>query len=333
MELPKKMTAIRCHKHGDASVLTVDNEVNIPNCNTNSVIIKVAAAGVNYIDTYQRSGLYKVDLPFILGREGAGTVVFIGSEVKNVNIGDRVGFLVEGGYGEYVVVPHNRLINIPNNMSIQLAAAALLQGLTAHYLTTSTYQVKQGDVVLVHAGAGGCGQLLIQMCKMKGARVLTTVGSKEKAEIANTAGADEIILYKEKNFYDEIMRLTETRGVNVVYDGVGKDTYLNSLKSLSPLGHLVLFGNSSGKVPPIDPLDLCNAGSISLTRPNLKDYIASPAALNARSKDLFNWINSGKVKLCISKTFPLSEATSAHRYLESRESAGKILLIVDELIK
>jgi len=238
-------------------------------------------------------------------------------------------FLAEGSYGEYVVIPSARAIPLPKALTLQQGCAALLQGFTAHYLVTGSYPLKEGDTALIHAGAGGCGQILIQMAKLRGARVITTVGSQSKVEIARAAGADECIIYTETDFVTQVKALTNDRGVNVVYDSVGKDTFQGSLKCLAKLGHFVSFGSASGKVPPIDPMDLCLAGSITFIRPSLNDYVATPAALASRAQDVFQWIMQGKVKLSIGRTFPLHEASDAHRFIESRQSTGKILLIVD----
>jgi len=328
------MNAVRIHKNGGPEVLSYDEKVEVPTPNSKSVLVGVAYSGINYIDTYHRTGLYKLNLPAILGREGAGVVVSLGSEVKNVKVGDRVAFLSAGTYGEYVTVDESSILPLPSNMSLLHGCACLLQGLTAHFLTTSTFAVNSNTDVMVHAGAGGTGQLIIQMCKLKGARVITTVGSKEKVSMAKSAGADEVILYSDEkvDVVKEVKKFTNQIGVHVVYDGVGKNTYQQSLQCLKRRGHLVLFGNASGKVPPIDPLDLCNAGSITLTRPTLNDHVQADE-LHQRAKDLFSWISQGKVKISAYKTFPLKEAAEAHKYLEGRLSVGKILLAINEKLE
>jgi len=326
---PSTMRAVRVNKLGGPDVLTLDSAFAVPSPGPGDVQVRVAAAGVNYIDTYMRTGLYKTSLPFTMGREGAGVVTAVGSAVTDVKVGARVAFMAENAYADYVVIPAAKAVPVPDQLPLQTAAAALLQGMTAHFLTHSTYAVKRNDNVLIHAGAGGSGQLLIQICKRRGARVITTVGSKDKEAIVRALGADEVVNYTtHTDFPSEVKRLTSGAGVHVVYDGVGLATWQRSLQSLQTLGHLVLFGNASGKVPPIDPLDLSSAGSITLTRPTLFHYIATPAALQQRAQDVFTWLLGG-MRLTVARTFPLSEAADAHRYLESRASAGKILLVCD----
>ena len=291
-------------------------------------LVRMAAIGVNFIDIYFRKGLYKADLPIVLGNEGAGTVEALGSGVTEVEVGDRVAWaMTRGCYGEYAVTPSAMLVKIPEKLDFQAAAAAMLQGMTAHYLTHSTYALKNGDACLVHAAAGGTGALIVQMAKMAGARVFGTVSTEEKARIARDAGADETILYTQQDFEAEVKRLTSGRGVDVVYDSVGQSTFEKSLNCLRPRGVLALFGQSSGPVPPFDPSMLNGKGSLFLTRPSLAHYLLTREELEWRSGDVLNWIASGKLKLRVERTYPLAEAAAAHRDLEGRHTAGKLLLI------
>jgi NADPH2:quinone reductase len=283
---------------------------------------------VNFIDTYQREGRYKVSLPFVLGQEGAGTVSAIGSEVKSLKPGDRVAWAsVLGSYGEYAAVPAERLVPVPVGVSDQQAAAAMLQGMTAQYLIYSTFPLQRGQTALVHAAAGGVGQLLVQMAHDIGARVISTVSTDEKAELARQAGADEVILYTQVDFEAETKRLTDGKGVDVVYDGVGKTTFEKGLNVLRPRGMMVLFGGSSGAVPPFDLIQLAQKGSLYVTRPTLMQYIASTEELRARSSAVFKMIAEGRLKLRIEHIYPLGEAATAHRELEARKTTGKLLLI------
>lgn len=292
-------------------------------------LVRIAATGVNFIDVYFRTGLYKADLPLTPGSEAAGTVEAIGSEVTEVAPGDRVAYaMTRGSYAEYAVISAAQLIKIPDHMDFRTAAAALLQGMTAHYLTHSTYALKNGDTCLVHAAAGGAGGLIVQMAKMLGARVFGTVSTEEKAAIAREHGVDEAILYTQQDFEIEVKRLTNGRGVDVVYDSVGKTTFEKSLNSLRPRGLLALFGQSSGAVPPFDPGILNVKGSLFLTRPSLAHHAATREELLWRAGDVLNWIAAGKLKLRIDRTYPLAEAASAHRDLEGRHTAGKLLLTV-----
>lgn len=326
------MRAVRVHNYGDASALRFESEVKKPTVGPKQVLVNVAHAGINYIDTYQRTGLYPVTFPSTLGREGAGVVSEVGAEVKRPDLkaGATVAFaLAQGSYADYVAVDQDQLVSVPADLSLSDAAAIMLQGLTAHYLTHSTYPVKQGDWVLVHAGAGGTGALVIQMAKNRGAKVIATVSTSEKAELVKALGADHAILYSQVDFREEVMKLTEGKGVHVVYDGVGKSTWQGSMKSLRPLGILVLFGNASGPVPPIDPLELSKHGSLMLTRPTLKDYVATPDELQARCKDIFEMIQQKKLLVRVDSTFSLEDAVKAHERLESRQAAGKILLSVN----
>jgi NADPH2:quinone reductase len=292
-------------------------------------LVRIAATGVNFIDVYFRIGLYKADLPVTLGSEASGTVESVGEGVTEVAPGDRVAYaMARGSYAEYAVVPAATLVRIPDHVDFETAAAAMLQGMTAHYLTHSTFPLKKGDTCLVHAAAGGAGGLTIQMAKMLGARVFGTVSTEEKARIARESGADEVILYTHQDFEAETKRLTGGRGVDVVYDSVGKTTFEKSLNSLRPRGMLVLFGQSSGPVPPFDPSILNGKGSLFLTRPSLGHYLLTRDELLWRAGDVLNWVASGKLKLRIDRTYPLADAAEAHRDLESRKTAGKLLLTV-----
>lgn len=292
-------------------------------------LVRIAATGVNFIDVYFRTGLYKADPPVTLGSEAAGVVEAIGPEVTEVAVGDRVAYaMARGSYAEYAVVPTALLVKIPDHVDFQTAAAAMLQGMTAHYLTHSTYPLKSGDSCLVHAAAGGAGGLTVQMAKMLGARVFGTAGSEEKARIAREHGADEAIVYTQQDFEAEVKRLTGGRGVDVVYDSVGKTTFDKSLNCLRPRGTLALFGQSSGPVPPFDPNILNGKGSLFLTRPSLAHYVANREELLWRAGDVLNWIAAGKLKLRIDRAYPLADAAAAHRDLESRRTAGKLLLTV-----
>jgi NADPH2:quinone reductase len=292
-------------------------------------LVKIAASGVNFIDVYFRTGLYKADLPITLGSEAAGTVEAVGPDVTEVAPGDRVAYaMARGSYAEYAVAPAWQLVKIPGHVEFTLAAAAMLQGMTAHYLTHSTYPLKSGDTCLVHAAAGGTGGLIVQMAKMLGARVLGTVSTAEKAQIARAHGADEIILYTQADFEAEARRLTGGRGVDVVYDSVGRTTFDKSLGSLRPRGTLALFGQSSGPVPPFDPTILNAKGSLYLTRPSLGHYVATRDELLWRAGDVLQWIDAGKLKVRIDSTYPLAEAAAAHRDLDGRRTAGKLLLTV-----
>jgi len=330
--VPTSMHAVRIHKPGGSDALT-DDVIAVPDVAADQVLVKVAYSGVNFIDTYQRSGLYKLPMPAILGREASGVVVKVGSSVQNLKVGSRVAVQGEATYAEYSVQPAARVIPVPDATSLADAAASLLQGMTAHYLVNDTFKVKQGDNVLIHAGAGGTGQLLIQMCKTKGARVLVTVGSKDKEAIVRALGADVVINYSSEDFEAAVKKATDGKGVSVVYDGVGAATWQKSLKSLALLGHLVLFGNASGKVPPVDPLDLSNQGSITLTRPVLGHYTSTPQILQARAADVFAAIAQKKLAIAIGKVFPLAQTRQAHDYLESRASTGKILVAVNADLK
>ncbi|HLY99874.1 MAG TPA: quinone oxidoreductase [Candidatus Angelobacter sp.] len=321
------MKAIQVLQPGGPDALTLA-DLPVPQPKPNEALIKVAASGVNFIDVYFREGRYPAPLPFVDGQECAGVVTQAGSEVKSLKPGDRVAWTgVLGGYAEYAVVPEDRLIKIPHGVDDQQAAAAMLQGMTAHYLTHSTYPLKKGETTLIHAAAGGMGLLLVQMAKNIGARVIGTAGSEEKARLAREAGADEVILYNQQDFETETKRLTNGKGVDVVYDGVGQSTFEKDFDVLRPRGYLVLFGGASGAVPPFDPMKLTQKGSLVLTRPSLAHYIATREELEWRANDVLNMIASGKLKLRISRTYKLEEAAQAHRDLEGRKTTGKLLLI------
>lgn len=303
-------------------------EVPVPQPKANEAVVKLAASGVNFIDVYFREGRYKAVPPFVLGQEGAGVVNSVGSEVKSVKNGDRVAWTgVMGSYAEYAAVPADRLVTIPDGVTDQQAAATMLQGMTAHYLSHDTYPLKRGETALVHAAAGGVGMLLVQMAHNIGARVIATVSTEEKAKLAREAGADEIILYTQSDFEAETKRMTGGKGVDVVYDSVGKTTFEKGLNILRPRGMMVLFGGSSGAVPPFDLIALSQKGSLYVTRPTLVNYIATREELAARSGAVFGMIAAGKLKLRVEHTYPLAEAQRAHRELEGRKTTGKLLLI------
>ena len=304
-------------------------DVPVPAPGPKQALVKIAASGVKFIDVYFRTGLYKADFPIVLGNEAAGTVEAVGPDVTEVAPGDRVAYAMSrGSYAEYAVVPASVLVKIPGHVDFATAAAAMLQGMTAHYLTHSTYPLKSGDTCLVHAAAGGTGGLIVQMAKMLGARVFGTVSTNAKAQIAREHGADEAILYTQQDFEAEARRLTGGRGVDVVYDSVGKTTFDKSLGSLRIRGTMALFGQSSGAVPPFDPGILNAKGSLFLTRPSLAHHVQTREELLWRAGDVLNWIDSGKLKLRIDRTYPLAEAAEAHRALEGRHTTGKLLLTV-----
>jgi NADPH:quinone reductase len=303
-------------------------ELPVPQPKPNEVVVKLAASGVNFIDVYVREGRYKAPLPVSPGQEGAGVVTAIGADVHTVKVGDHAAWCsVLGTYAEYAAIPADRLVPVPNGVSDQQAAAVMLQGMTAHYLSHDTYPLKQGETALIHAAAGGVGQLLVQMAHNIGARVIGTVSTEEKAQLARAAGAHEVILYSKDDFETETKRLTDGKGVDVVYDSVGKTTFEKGLNVLRPRKMMVLFGGSSGAVPPFDPMVLAQKGSLYLTRPTLTPYIASREELLARSSAVFGMLSAGKLKLRIAHTYPLAEAQQAHRDLEGRKTTGKILLI------
>ena len=300
----------------------------IPTAGPGQALVKIEATGVNFIDIYFRIGLYKADPPVSLGQEAAGTVTAIGEGVTEVAVGDRVAYaMTRGSYAEYAAVPAWHLVKVPDHVDLRTAAAAMLQGMTAHYLSHSTFPLKPGDTALVHAAAGATGRLLVQMAKMGGARVFGTVSTDEKAAIAKTAGCDEVIFYTRQDFVAEVKRLTENRGVDVIYDSVGQSTFPKGLDCIRPRGMMVLFGQSSGAAPAVDPLILNQKGSLFLTRPTLAHYCATREELLWRAGDVLKWIDAGKLDIRIDHTYPLSDAAQAHRDLEGRGTAGKLLLI------
>ena len=321
------MRAIRMHEYGSPEVLRYE-EVALPEPGVGEARVKLDAVGVNYIDIYQRRGQYPDPLPVIPGREAAGVVDAVGPGVSDLTPGVRVVYAMHvGAYAEYAVVPVRRLVPIPDALEAPVVAAVMLQGLTAHYLTHSTYPLQPGDRALIHAAAGGVGLLLVQMAKQRGAWVIGTVSTEQKADLARQAGADEVILYTQADFETETKRLTNGQGVHVVYDSVGQTTFDKSLNCLRPRGYLVLYGQSSGPVPSLDPQVLSAKGSLYLTRPSLTHYTLDRAELLKRASDLFHWIMAGTLTVRIDTTFPLAEASLAHRYLEERKTKGKVLLI------
>ena len=321
------MKAILVENYGGPESL-VYRDAEKPAPKAGEALVKLEADGLNYIDVYHRTGLYPLPRPFIPGMEAAGTVEAVGEGVTEVVVGDRVAYAMHpGAYADYAVVTAWKLVKVPDGVNAEQAAAAMLQGMTAHYLVTSTYALKSGETALVHAAAGGVGLLLIQMAKNIGACAIGTVSTETKAALAREAGADDVILYTEQDFEAETRRLTAGKGVQVVYDSVGQTTFLKSLNCLSPRGMLALFGQSSGPVAAFDPALLAQKGSLFLTRPSLAAYAATREELLWRAGGLFDWISSGKLKLRIEKTFPLAEAAEAHRQLEGRKTTGKVLLI------
>ncbi|MFP5333341.1 MAG: quinone oxidoreductase family protein [Acidimicrobiia bacterium] len=321
------MKAIVIPHTGDADVLHW-TEVPDPAAGPGEVMVEVAAAGLNFIDTYHRSGLYPMQFPLIPGVEGAGTVVEVGPEVDGLSVGDRVVWtMILGSDAERVALPASRLVAIPDSVSLEVAAAVMLQGTTAHYLVNDTFPLSAGDRCLIHAGAGGVGLLLIRIAKMKGAEVFATVGSEDKAELARGAGADHVILYREVDFGDAVEEIAGRRALDVVYDAVGQAVFDRSLELLRPRGMMVQFGNASGAVKPVEPLRLSRGGSLFLTRPTLGDYIATREELLERTGDLFGWIEAGTLEVRISARYPMERTADAHRALESRQTTGKVLLI------
>lgn len=329
------MNAIRIHSNGGPNVLKFE-QIEIPKLSHGQVLIKNSVCGVNFIDIYHRSGQYKVAFPFTLGRDGAGVIEKILDDPQNsikhdFKVGDKVAYSsnFSGSYADYCTAPIVNVTKIPPFISMEQAAASMLQGLTAHYLVKEgSYPVKTGDTVLVHAAAGGLGRIVTQIAKIQGAsKVIGTTSTIEKAKIARESGCDEVILYTKQDLVKEVKKITNGKGVNVVYDSVGKDTFDRSLDCLSRRGFLVLFGASSGPVPPFDPIILSSKGSISLNRPTLFDYISTKEEFDARCSDIFTWIHEGKLILSVDKTFPLKDAAEAHKYIEGRNSTGKVLLI------
>lgn len=321
------MNAVRVHQSGGPEVLRLE-ELPTPVPGPAEVLVRIEAIGVNFVDIYQREGVYKMQLPFTVGSEGAGVVEAVGREVADVKPGDRVAYTgVPGAYATHAVAPAARLVKLPAGVDTRTAAAVMLQGVTAHYLTHSTYPLGPADTALLHAAAGGVGLLLTQMGKMRGAKIIGTVSTQEKAGLARGAGADEVILYSQQDFEAETKRITGGRGVQVVYDSVGKTTFDKSLNCLAPRGYLVLFGQSSGVVPPFD-IQLLNAkGSLFLTRPTSRDYMLTREELMKRAGDVLGWIAAGRLKVRIDRTYPLAQAAEAHTALASRATAGKVLLI------
>jgi NADPH2:quinone reductase len=322
------MRAVRIHENGGSDQLRMDT-IPVPQPGEGEALVKVDAAGVNFIDTYKREGLYKTPLPLTLGEEGAGTVVAVGSGASEVREGDRVAWAgVGGAYADFARVPTRQLVPIPRDVPTEIAAAVMLQGMTAHYLAISTFPLKQDDRCLIQAAAGGVGLLLVQIAKKRGAYVIGTAGTDEKAELARNAGADHMIVYTREDFVAETKRVSDGRGVNVVYDSVGRTTFNGSFDVLTRRGMLVLFGQSSGVVPPIDPLLLNQKGSLFLTRPKLGDYVATRDELLQRAGDLFRWIEKGELSVRIGSGFALDQVAAAHDALEGRRTTGKVIIRV-----
>jgi NADPH2:quinone reductase len=322
------MRAMRIHKPGGADEIKED-QIERPSPAAGEALVRLEYAGVNFIDVYKRTGLYKVPLPATLGEEGAGFVESVGPGVSEVKVGDRVAWAsVMGAYAEYAVVKASRLVPVPREVETKVAAAVMLQGMTAHYLAASTYPLKAGDRCLVHAAAGGVGLLLVQIAKRRGAFVIGTAGSAEKAALAKAAGADEVIIYTESDFVGEVKRITNGQGVQVIYDSVGKTTFLPGLDALAPRGMMALFGQSSGPVAPLDPQVLNQKGSLFLTRPTLHHYTAARDELLWRAKELFDWIGRGELSVRIGAEYPLAKVADAHRALEGRQTTGKVVLRV-----
>jgi NADPH2:quinone reductase len=320
------MKAIRVVKPGGREALRY-MDVPDPRPERGQVLVALEFAGVNFFDVYQRAGTYPIPVPFTLGTEAAGIVVAVGSDVSDFKSGDRVAYQgVQGAYAERTVAPADRLVRLPDSVSTRTAAALMLQGLTAHYLATSTYSLKVGDTALVHAAAGGVGLLLCQIAKLRGAIVIGTVSTEDKAALARGAGADHVILYTQQDFVAQTKRFTDNRGVEVVYDSVGRTTFEQSLNCLAPRGLLVLFGQSSGQVPPFNPQVLNQKGSLYLTRPTLAHYVATRAELLRRVEELFNWLRGDKLSVRVDREVPLRDVAEAHRALESRETTGKVIL-------
>ncbi len=321
------MKAIRIHQPGGPEALKLE-DVPEPTAGAGQALVKIDAAGLNYIDVYFREGTYKAPLPFALGLEAGGTVAAVGDGVTEVKVGDRVAYTgVPGAYAEFAVAPAARLVVLPPGITTKQGAAAMLQGMTAHYLATSTWPLRAGDTCLVHAAAGGVGLLLCQIAKMRGARVIATVSTEDKARLARGAGADEVILYSEQDFEAEVKRLTGGKGLQVIYDGIGKTTFDKGLDCLAPRGMMVLYGQASGPVGSFDPQVLNTKGSLFLTRPSLNHHILTRAELLARAGDVLGWIRDGKLTLRMELEYPLKDAAEAHRALEGRKTTGKVLLI------
>jgi NADPH2:quinone reductase len=321
------MRAIRVSATGGPDALQLE-DIPTPDPGLGQVRIKVEAAGVNFVEIYQRKGQYKLPLPFTPGGEAAGTVDAVGPDVTDIHVGERAASVdARGSYAQYALVEANNIVPIPAGVSAKVAAAVMTQGITAHFLAHSVFRLEAGQTALVHAAAGGVGQLLVQIAKKRGARVIGTTGSAEKAQIARDLGADEVILYNETDFEAETNRLTDGKGVDVVYDSVGAATFEKGLNVLKPRGLMALFGQSSGPVEPLDPQILNAKGSLYLTRPTYKHYIATREELLWRAQDVFGWIAAGELRVRIDKTFPLAESRAAHQYLEERKTRGKVLLL------
>eukprot|EP00299_Pterocystis_sp_00344_P001331 c11166_g1_i1.p1 GENE.c11166_g1_i1~~c11166_g1_i1.p1 ORF type:complete len:337 (+),score=64.72 c11166_g1_i1:22-1032(+) len=324
--LPSRMRAVLVREHGDPSKLLFERDVEVRAPQARECVVKNTFAGLNFIDTYHRSGLYPRELPFVMGTEGAGEVVAIGAEVKDVKVGDRVAYNVNGSYAEFTNVPESKIIPVPSNIPLDVAAGCVVQGLTAHYLTHSTFPVKKGDWVLIHAGAGGTGRLLVQFAKLLGANVITTT-SAGKVDLAKACGADVVIDYHSQDVVKQVMEVTNKRGVDVVYDGVGQSTWKSSLDSLKLRGMCVFFGNASGPVPPINPLVL-SPKSLFLTRPRLLDYTVTRQELLERSSSVFDYVARGALDVKVAKEFALEDVVEGHKYLEAGKSTGKIVFRV-----
>lgn len=321
------MKAVRIHQPGGLDTLVYE-DVAVPEPGPGEVRVRVAAAGLNFIDIYQRTGAYKLPLPAVIGLEAAGTVDAVGAGVRDVQTGQRAAYcMTNGAYAEYAIVPAWKVVPVPGDIPLETAAALMVQGMTAHYLALSTYPLQAHDTALIHAGAGGTGRLLVQIAKRTGARVIATVGNEEKAALARSAGADEIIIYTQEDFEARVKELTGGQGVDVVYDSVGKTTFDQSLNCLRPRGYMVLWGQASGAVAPFDPQILNAKGSLYLTRPSLGAYMRTRAELLGRAGDLFAWSSAGELDVRVDKTFPLAEAAAAHAYMEGRQTKGKVLLI------
>ena len=330
------MRAININQFGGPEVCEIQ-ETATPAPSDSEALVRVAYAGVNFIDVYMRNGTYvrshtyKTPLPMVIGMEASGTVEAVGDAVTDLKVGQRVAFcLSRGSYAEYVAVPAWKLVPLPDDISFELGAAAMLQGCTAHYLSHSAFPLQRGQSCLIHAGAGGVGQLLIQLAKYVGATVFTTVSTPEKADIARSRGADHCILYRDTNFREEVMKLTSGKGVDVVYDSVGKTTISNSIRSVRRRGLCVLFGASSGVVDAIEPLELAEAGSVFFTRPHLADYMATAGEIRGRAEDLFRMVREKRLSMAIDTVFPLADAASAHRHIEGGKTRGKLLLQVSQ---
>ena len=321
------MKAIRVHEFGPPEVLQYE-EVSRPEPGPGELLVQIKAAGVNFVDVYHRTGQYDADLPFMPGMEAAGEVVALGLDVEDFKPRDRVAYAMHlGTYAEYAVVPTEKAVLIPHGVETRMAAAVMLQGMTAHYLSHSTYPLKEHEVALIHAASGGVGSLLVQMAKLRGAHVIGTASTEEKARRAGQLGADEMILYSQVDFREEVERITAAEGVDVVYDGVGAATFRKGLGCLRRRGTMVLFGQASGAVEPVDPQVLKSNGSLYLTRPSLSHHVSEREELERRAGDLFRWMEEGLLDVRVDRAFPLEEAAVAHRYIEGRKTKGKVLLV------